>query len=283
MARSIRNKKGGSNLKGAIIGDIIGSAYEFNNTNTKSFPLFSADSVLTDDSVMTLAVAESIMKCWEFRKSFDDLDSFAVSYLHRIGRRYPFCGYGGRFFRWMMEDVWAPYYSYGNGAAMRISAVGDIAKSVEEAKALSEKVTAITHNHPEGIKGAEACAVAKVLLKQGKSKEEVREYVQENYYDLSKTVDQYRKENNGEHGAEICQVSVPQAFVCLFEGADFEDVIRNCISIGGDSDTIAAIAGGIAEAIYPVPKKMEKKARKLLPEDLLNILDRWEVFRESWR
>lgn len=263
---------------GAIIGDIVGSRFEFDNTSLKVFDFFNDECEYTDDTVMTLAVAESIMRCWNSRKSYEDLDTVAVSWFHRVGRRYPFCGYGGRFYDWMLGDIWEPYNSCGNGSAMRISAVGDIAKSVEEAKYLSDKLTCVTHNHPEGMKGAEAVAVAKTMLKLGKKKNEVIQFIDENYYKLDKTVDDYRKENNGLHGKEICQVTVPQAFVCFKEGRSFEDVIRNCISIGGDSDTIAAIAGGIAEACYKVPKKMQKEAREYLTVYLRDIVDRWEEF-----
>lgn len=263
---------------GAIIGDVVGSRFEFNNTDSKKFELFNGECDFTDDTVMTLAVAESIMKCFESRGNYEDLDTVAVSWLHRVGRRYPFCGYGGKFYQWMLGDIWSPYDSFGNGSAMRISAVGDIAKTVEEAKYLSDKLTCITHNHPEGMKGAEAAAVAKTMLKLGEKKDNVLDYIDQNYYKIDKTVDDYRKENDGKHGKEICQVTMPQAFVCFKEGKSFEDVIRNCVSIGGDSDTIAAIAGGVAEACYRVQKKMQKEVRKYLTKDLLDILNRWDVF-----
>lgn len=263
---------------GAIIGDVVGSRFEFKNTDQKDFKFFSDECVFTDDTVMTCAVAEALMQCKKHEGNYNNLMGYAVEWFHRVGRRHPFCGYGGRFFHWMHGDIWLPYNSYGNGSAMRISAVGDIAKTVDEAKELSYKVTAVTHNHEEGLKGAEAVAVAKVLLKQGWSKNDLRWYIEQNYYKLDKTVDDYRKENNKQHGQEICQVSVPQAFECFFEGKDFEDVIRNCISIGGDSDTIAAIAGGIAEAYYPIPKKMKKRVRSYLRMDLIDILNRWEEF-----
>jgi len=263
---------------GAIIGDVVGSVYEFDNISKKRFKFFCNKCTFTDDTVMTLAVAESIMKCMEKEGNYNNLMGYAVEWMHKVGLRYPFCGYGGRFFRWMHGYDWSPYNSCGNGSAMRISAVGDIAKTVDEAKDLAYKLTAITHNHEEGLKGAEAAAVAKVLLKQGMSKNDVRWYIEKNYYKLDKTLDEYRRENNGQHGQEICQVTMPQAFECFFEGKDFEDVIRNCISIGGDSDTIAAIAGGIAEAYYPIPRWMKRKVKKYLPRHLKDILGRWEEF-----
>ena len=263
---------------GAIIGDVVGSRFEFNNTDRKDFEFFTDECVFTDDTVMTLAVAESIMRCYEYEGNYDNLSDYADECLHEVGRRYPRCGYGGRFYHWMLGKVWFPYNSFGNGSAMRISAVGDIADTVNEATKLSYDLTRISHNHPEGLKGAEAAAVAKVLLKLGMTKEFVKNYVEVNYYKLDKSVDQYRKENMGMHGAEICQVTMPQAFTCFFEGKDFEDVIRNSVSIGGDSDTIGAIAGGIAEARHEVPEWMQKKVREYLTDDLLDILDRWEIY-----
>lgn len=280
---------------GAIIGDIVGSAYEFHNIKTKAFPLFSAKSRFTDDTVMTCAVAETLMQYidekerhkkkalqnWPYfaPEDTEPLSEMAKKVFHEMGRPYPRCGFGGRFWKWMYSDTWVPYGSCGNGSAMRISAVGDIADSVETAKILSYSLTCITHDHPEGLKGAEAAAVAKVLLKEGKTLNQVEAYINDHYYNLDKTVSELRNETNG-HGAELCQVSMPQAFTCLFEGDSFEDVIRNCISIGGDSDTIAAIAGGIAEAVYPVPEWMAEEAKRRLSYHLLDIVNRWEKFCE---
>lgn len=260
---------------GAIVGDVIGSAYEFNNVKTKLFPLFTRETRFTDDTVMTCAVAESLMR--SAKNGYEDLEDVAIETFHEIGRKYPNCGFGGKFYRWMMGDVWVPYGSCGNGSAMRISPVGDIARNVAEAKRLSEALTCITHDHPEGIKGAEAAAVAKVMLKNGDTLNAVESFINDQYYKLDKTIFELRQETNG-HGAELCQVSMPQAFTCLFDGTDFEDVIRNCISIGGDSDTIGAIAGGIAEAVYPIPEHIKKTALSYLTPDLLDIVERWEEF-----
>lgn len=260
---------------GAIVGDVVGSAFEFNNIKTKKFPMFNKFSTFTDDTVMTCAVAESLMRSAE--GNYENLAEAATETFHEVGRRHPHCGFGGRFYRWMMGDVWVPYGSCGNGSAMRISPVGDIAESVKQAKRLSYDLTCITHNHIEGLKGAESAAVAKVMLKEGKTLSQVESYINDHYYRLDKTVSELRQETDG-HGKEICQVTMPQAFTCLFEGDSFEDVIRNCISIGGDSDTIAAIAGGIAEAVYPVPEWMEEWAKCYLTADLLDTVERWEVF-----
>ena len=228
---------------GAIIGDIVGSRFEFNNHLGKDFKFLTPRCHFTDDTVMTCAVALALMKS---KGDFSDLSDKAVQAIQRIGRQFPNCGYGSRFIHWMFCEDPQPYDSYGNGSAMRISPVGFAARSIAEAKQLAAAVTRISHNHPEGMKGAEATAVAIVMARQGKTKDEIREAMAA-YYDLSTSVDRYRSMWQG-HGREICQISVPQALVCFLEGESFEDVIRNCISIGGDSDTIAAIAGGIAEA-----------------------------------
>ena len=265
-------------MYGAIIGDIVGSRFEFNNFLSKDFVFFSPECEFTDDTVMTCAVAQALM---DSREDFSDLEEKAVAALQRIGQKYPDCGYGARFIDWMFARDPQPYNSCGNGSAMRVSPVGLTARSVEEAKALSAAVTRITHDHPEGMKGAEATAVAMVMARQGKSKEEIRAEM-EKYYTLDKTVEEYRLTCDG-HGREICQVSVPQALVCVFEGVSFEDVIRNCISIGGDSDTIAAIAGGIAEAFYGVSPAHKMFARAYLDERLLGICDAFYAWLESRR
>ena len=197
-------------------------------------------------------------------------DEKTIAAMQRIGRQFPDCGYGAKFIQWMFSDNPQPYNSCGNGSAMRISPVGFAAHDVEEAKKLSAAVTGVTHNHPKGMKGAEATAVAIVMARQGMSKKEIRNAMEE-YYDLSVGVDKYRTLWQG-HGREICQESVPQALVCFFEGESYEDVIRNCISIGGDSDTIAAIAGGIAEAYYGVPDEYQIKAERYLPAMLIQIV-----------
>ena len=259
---------------GAIIGDIVGSRFEFNNTDTKDFEFMTDRCCFTDDTVMTCAVALALLRCVG---DYSELDEKAIDAMKELGRKYPGAGYGGMFYGWVLGEDRKPYNSYGNGSAMRVSAVGNVARTVEEAKELSYKVTAVTHNHPEGIKGAECVAVCMVLAKQGKSKEEIREYVRENYgYDVDKTVNQWRKEIGGRHGYEICQVSLPEALSCFFESSDYEDCVRNCISIGGDSDTLAAIAGAIAEAYYGIPECMKEKVREYLPKTLLEITDKFE-------
>lgn len=257
---------------GAIIGDIVGAAYEFDNINTKDFEFFSEESGYTDDTVMTCAVAKAILDC---RGNYDDLSRTAVKTFREIGRQFPFCGYGGHFAGWMFSDDPKPYNSCGNGSAMRVSPVGYIANGIEEAKELSRKVTEITHNHPEGLKGAEATAVCIVLARQGKTKEEIRGYVEEHYYKMTRTCDEWRREIGMDHGREICQVSVPQAFECFFESESYEDCIRNCVSIGGDCDTTGAIAGGIAAAYYGVPQEFADRAMEDLPPVLRAVVTEW--------
>ena len=251
---------------GAILGDIVGSRFEFRNHLSKEFAFLTADCEFTDDTVMTCAVAQALM---DSREDFSDLSEKAVAAMQRIGRQFPNCGYGARFIQWMFSEDPQPYNSCGNGSAMRVSPVGFAARDVEEAKRLSAAVTRISHDHPEGMKGAEAAAVAIVMARQGRSKEEIRAAMEE-YYDLSVSVEEYRRSWQG-HGREICQVSLPQALACFLEGESYEDVIRNCISIGGDSDTIAAIAGGIAEAFYGVPEELERKLDRYLPSRLMDI------------
>ena len=257
-------------MKGAIIGDIIGSAYEFSNISTKDFPLFSGQSRFTDDTVMTCAVAKVMTDC---RKNGEEITAEKiVSVMQGVGRGYPDAGYGARFINWMFSDDPQPYNSCGNGSAMRISAVGFLAESEEEVKVLSEKISAVSHNHPEGIKGAECTAMCIYMARKGFDKDEIKARVESDYYVLDRTCDEYRREMNGMHGKELCRISVPQALECFFESTGFEDCIRNCISIGGDSDTIAAIAGGIAEAYYGVQDNIWKEAEEFLDDELKEIV-----------
>ena len=263
-------------MLGAILGDIVGSRFEFHNHLSKDFEFIARGCSFTDDTVMTCAVAQALM---DGKEDFSDLEEKSVAAMQRIGRQFPHCGYGARFIHWMFTDDPQPYNSYGNGSAIRVSPVGFAAKSVEEAKKLSAAVTCVSHNHPEGMKGAEATAVAIVMARQGKTKDEIRAAMEE-YYDLSMTVDEYRTAWKG-HGCEICQIAVPQALVCFLEGDDYEDVIRNCISIGGDSDTIAAIAGGIAEAFFGVPEEYAEKTKAMLDPRLLSVYNDFQQWLEQ--
>lgn len=255
---------------GAIIGDIVGSRFEWNNNKSKDFEFLTYKCFPTDDSIMTLALAQAVLVS---KPDHSDLSRNAVECMQSVGRNYPDCGYGGGFRNWMFSDDPKPYNSYGNGAAMRVSAAGFAANSIEDAKDLSRKITEVTHNHPEGIKGAEATAVAIYMAKTGSSLLEIRDYIDKNYYPMNFTLDGIRASYKFN---ETCQDTVPQALMAFFESTDFEDAIRNAISIGGDSDTLAAICGGVAEAYYGVPSEIRKHALTFLDKQLLKILVAFE-------
>ncbi len=253
-------------MLGAIIGDIIGSRFEWNNNKSKEFDLLTYKCFFTDDTVMTLAIAKSIL---EVDQEYGDLGIITINNMQEIGRSYPLAGYGGMFRKWLYLTNPEPYNSYGNGSAMRVSSCGFVANSIEEAISLSRKVTEVTHNHPEGLKGAEATAVSVYLAKTGKNILEIRDYINENYYSLDFTLDGIREDYTFN---ETCQGTVPQAIMAFLESTSFEDAIRNAISIGGDSDTVAAITGGIAEAYYGIPTEIRNHALTFLDEKLINIL-----------
>lgn len=257
-------------MLGAIIGDIVGSRFEWNNHRSKDFDLLTYKCFFTDDSVMSLAVAKAIL---ESKEDYSNLNEKAVEWMRSIGQHYPNCGYGGGFRNWMFSANPKPYNSYGNGAAMRVSAAGLAANSLEEAILLSKKVTEVTHNHPEGIKGAEATAVAIYLAKTGSNILEIRDYINKHYYSMNFKLDDIR---NTYEFNETCQDTVPQAIEAFLESISFEDAIRNAISIGGDSDTLAAITGGIAEAYYGIPTDIRKHALTYLDERLLAVLVEFE-------
>lgn len=248
-------------MLGAIIGDIVGSVYEWNNVRRKDFgPLFASDAFYTDDTVCTIAVADALVN-----------DRHAGEALKDWGRRYwDNGGWGGMFARWLQSDSLEPYTSFGNGAAMRVAPVGLLASSVEHVSALSKAVTEVTHNHPEGLKGAEATALAIFLARQRVTPKNIRVAITERFgYDLSRTPDDIRPTYRFN---ETCQETVPQALVCALVATDFEDAIRNAISIGGDSDTVAAIAGGVAEALFGIPDDVADTAWAYLPTDMREAL-----------
>ena len=266
---------------GAIIGDIAGSRFEFNNHRSKEFDLLTDSCSVTDDSIMTLAVARAILEASKAMPSGTDgfyaaLSELTVKYLREIGRRYPRCGFGGRFYRWIFSDNPQPYNSFGNGAAMRISPAGFIAKPEREAVRLSQTITAVTHNHAEGIKGAEATTVAIMMARRGALKSEIRQRIARDYYPLEFTIDEIRPTYRY-HAS--CQETVPQAIEAFLESDSFEDAIRTAISLGGDSDTLAAITGSIAEAYYGVPADLKEAALGYLDDELRAIYDEWERFR----
>lgn len=256
---------------GALAGDISGSRFEWDNIKSKEFELFTDECFLTDDSIMTIAVAEAILKS---DGNWDELPEHAVKSMQTFGRAYPEGGYGGRFGFWIYEEEPEPYNSFGNGAAMRVSPCGIAGRTLEEAKLLSEKVTAVTHNHEEGLKGAEAVTAVIYLARHGKSKEEIDEYINENYYSLDFTLDDILDD----FGFDVsCQGTVPQAIEAFLEAEDFEDAIRNAISIGGDSDTLAAIAGSMAEAYYGVPGDIREAVMSFLDEEEKKVVEAFEA------
>lgn len=258
-------------MRGAIIGDIAGSRFEWNNIRTKEFDFLTPECFFTDDSIMTLAVAQAILNC---SGDWTRLGEESVRCMQEIGRPYPGCGYGGRFMQWMYSDDPRPYNSYGNGAAMRIGACAYAANSIEEAKLLARAVTEVTHNHPEGIKGAEATAVAAYMARTGEDKRYIEAVIDSEYYPMNFTLDGIR---DSYYFNETCQMTVPQALKAFFESTDFEDAVRNAISIGGDSDTLAAITGGVAQACYGIPENIAAAAERYLDPGLQAILTAFEA------
>ena len=264
-------------MYGALLGDMIGVPYEFDRGNkSKEFPLFCANSRFTDDSVMTIAVAEALLD-----SRFLDDDSIRaalIKSMRKWGKKYPDAGYGRKFLCWLREKDPKPYGSCGNGSAMRVSAAGWLFDTLEETREKARLTAEVTHDHPEGIKGAEATSGAIFLARTGRSKGEIRDYiVQEFGYDLSRTCDQIRPSY---YHNESCQKTVPEAITAFLEGTDFEDVIRTAVSLGGDCDTLTCIAGSIAEAFYGVPAILKAECKRRLPEDMAYILGRFDISRE---
>lgn len=255
---------------GAVFGDISGSIYEFNNFKTKnvdSIKLYDEKCYFTDDTVMTLIVAEGLRRA----KKDGDIEN-AVNYIYdlvdKIASKHMDCGFGGMFYNWVLSNNKKPYNSFGNGSAMRIGYVIDIANSIEEGKKLSKLVTEITHNHKEGVKGAEAVIVCGIMAKQKKSKEEIRKYINDNYYKLDFTIDEIRPYYTFD---ETCQGTVPQAIELFLESSNFDNAIQLAISLGGDCDTTACIVGSIAGQFYDIPNKVNGYNQSRLSDDLLDI------------
>ncbi|GBO55611.1 hypothetical protein APA_3762 [Pseudanabaena sp. lw0831] len=250
-------------MLGAIVGDIVGSIYEFSNHRFKDFPLFGEDCKFTDDTVLTIAVADCLMNNGNY-----------TEYIKNYARKYTGRGYGGRFRQWISSESMEPYNSWGNGSAMRVSAVGfaynDLGTVMNEAKRSAE----VTHNHPEGIKGAQATAVAIFMARNGHSKEQIKAAIAQSFgYDLNRTVDQIRPTYVFN---ESCQGTVPEAIIAFLESTNFEDAIRNAISLGGDSDTLTCITGGIAEAFYGgVPTDIATKALSYLDSNMREVVEKF--------
>lgn len=248
-------------MTGAIAGDIIGSVYEFDNIKTTDFPLFTNESDYTDDTIMTVAVADWLLNGGDLAKV-----------MQRYGREYPYPtgGYGGRFSGWLREKEPQPYNSWGNGSAMRVSTVGWMFDSLEKTLEVAKETAVVTHNHPEGIKGAQATAAAIYLARTGKSKQDIKQYIETTFsYDLGRTCDEIRPFYRFN---ESCQGTVPEAMIAFLDSSDFENAIRLAVSLGGDSDTLACITGGIAEAFYGIPEDIEKQVSDKLPGTFQKVI-----------
>lgn len=248
-------------MLGAIIGDIVGSIYEFRSDKTKSFPLFSPGCSPTDDSLMTMAVGVTCVSADTHNES--EFKHTLALMMREIGGQYPDAGYGDRFFDWLMSDTMGSYGSYGNGSAMRVSPVAYVAGTLDEAEKLAKWSAEVTHDHPEGIKGAQAVAAAIYLAKEGHDKDEIMAYIEAKYYDLDFTLDEIRPSYSFD---VTCMGSVPQAIMCFLEAEDFEDAVRNAISLGGDGDTIGAMAGAIAEAYFGIPDELQEEAMEYMDD-----------------
>ena len=262
-------------MYGAILGDIIGSPFEFDRGDkTKNFDLFSEGCDFTDDSVMTIAVGEALLVVGS-EATVKEIEDAVASNMQDWGKRYPHAGYGGSFRHWLKENNPKPYGSYGNGSAMRVSAAGWLYDSIERTREVARATANVTHNHPEGIKGAEATASAIYMARKESSKEEIKEYLErEFHYNLDRTLDEIRP---GYHMDETCQRTVPEAIIAFLESQDFEDAIRNAVSLGGDTDTLGAITGSIAEAFYGISDVLIAECRSRLDEGLMmDILDEFD-------
>lgn len=263
-------------MLGAIIGDTVGSVYEFDNIKTTDFPFFGEGCNYTDDTIMTVAIADYLLHCNGYHNN-----DLLVSTIEKYAEQYP-CpkgGYGGGFRKWLHtpHDKKKPYNSFGNGSAMRVSACGWIGKTEGEAMEWAEITACVTHNHPEGKKGAQATALAVFMARTGESKEEIKYQISRRFgYDLNRTCDEIRPTYSFN---ETCQETVPEAIIAFLESTDFESAIRLAVSLGGDSDTLACITGAIAEAFYGIPKWMVEKIRSMLPADFLEVID--EIYRRA--
>ena len=261
-------------MYGAILGDIIGSPFEFDRGDkTKKFEFFTRGCGFTDDSVMTIAVAEALIAVGPDADE-KEIEEAVIANMQDWGKHYPHAGYGGSFRHWLKDRHPQPYGSYGNGSAMRVSAAGWLYPTIERTREVARWTAAVTHNHPEGIKGAEATASCIFLARSGASKEDMRDYVeQEFHYDLSRTLNEIRPYY---HHVESCQQTVPEAITAFLEAEDFEDAVRNAVSLGGDTDTLAAITGSIAEAFFGIPAVLKAECRNRIDPEMNRVLDAFD-------
>ena len=265
-------------MYGAILGDIVGSPFEFDQGDkSKDFPVFSPNSHYTDDTVMTVAVAEALMNAGQ-DADLDQIRQEVISSMYRWGNTYPRAGYGSSFRYWLHCKNPKPYRSYGNGSAMRVSAAGWLYDSIERTREVAVATADVTHNHPEGIKGAEAVASVIFLARTGSSKVDIKHYVLRNFgYDLSRTIDEIRP---GYHHVESCQQTVPEAITAFLEGISFEDVMRTAVSLGGDCDTLTDIACAMAEAFYGMPENLRTEVHHRIELDMLDVVKRFDNLLE---
>ncbi len=266
-------------MLGAVVGDIVGSIYEFDNIKTKDFELINKDCYFTDDTVLTAAVAQALMN--SDLKNEKNIKTELIKEIVAWGRQYSTVGYGSRFQDWLRGEEHAPYNSFGNGSAMRVSSAAWVMDDLDEVLRLAKNTAEVTHNHPEGIKGAQATAVAILLARKGKSMREIKKIIETDFYKLDFTLDEIRPTYEFD---VTCQGSVPQAITAFLESTSFEDSIKNAISIGGDSDTIAAITGSIAEAYYGIPRELGEFAMSKLDDRLINAVQKFTfkyVYNES--
>ena len=266
-------------MYGAIFGDIIGSRFEFDQGGkTKDFTLFTAEDDYTDDTVMTVAVADALLSVGK-EATLEQIRRAVIRSMKAWGKKYPWAGYGSRFLVWLFSEGDAePYGSYGNGSAMRVSAVGWLYNSLERTREVARATAEVTHNHPEGIKGAECTAAVIYLARTGADKKEIQSYVEREFgYDMSKSVDALRPLH--EH-VESCMDSLPKALVSFLEGESYEDTVRNAVSLGGDTDTLAAIAGSMAEAYYGIPDSVMNAGKRYLPDEIRVVLKLFDVVRD---
>ena len=264
---------------GAVLGDIIGSRFEFDRGGkTKDFELFTREDSITDDTVMTAAIVASLLTAG---KDADEktVKETVIKSMQKYGRKYPNAGYGARFIHWIFKDNPQPYNSWGNGSAMRVSAAGWLYDSLDRTRQVARWTAEVSHNHPEGIKGAECTAAVIYLARTGKTKKEIKDYVIKEFgYDLHETLYEMRKRH---HHDESCMDSLPKTLVSFFEGNSYEDVIRNAVSLGGDTDTLAAIAGAMAEGMYEIPEEIISEGIDYIPVDILEVVEKITASRNQ--
>jgi ADP-ribosylglycohydrolase len=264
---------------GAILGDIIGQPFEFDRGNkSKEFPLFCKNPRFTDDSVMTIAICDGILKAG-LDADENTMKTSMITSMQLWGHKYPHAGYGGRFYRWLASEDTKPYNSWGNGSAMRVSSVGWLFETLERTREVARWSAEVTHNHPEGVKGAESTASVIWMARNGYTKPQIKEYITKEFgYDLSRTCDQIRPDY---HHVESCQETVPQAITAFLEGTSFEDVVRTAVSLGGDCDTLTDIAAAMGEAFFEMPAELKEKCFEFTTKDMHEVMERFEGAKHS--